>query len=518
MQRKGLKILGVVLMSTMLFNIYAISALAALHNYSLEESNANAETIIQDMKIKYLQNGIKPNGEAIEGIGWDNSGEVEGSEAETGVLQLKENIIGAAALYKDFQARSDASSESWARTDMYLKIRGLRSTSGTTGYSSNQEMFDNVVDRKFAIDQFMFLEFASECFEISDDSNQYSDIQNNYRDTEAFKAQVNSSLFNDAPFGAYWTIIGSNEKYPQPTDGNEKTIYNPFPEDNIYPLTNVSLWAAAGIAHFAHTQQIRDDPDEYVEEARTDAEMAFAYANIYAWNTTLGLYHEEQSRSLSRNFRSNTQVVGLLACARLYQLFQEDIYLIKANEILNSIMKYFWVPGLGGITESLGSTLVEGQMTGFDNALFAYGLIQLAIATGAENTDFGEFLSFSRPENEYARIAMTVMKFMNNYLWLLNEAKTVAGYAEYVLTNGTLVEKFPYTEHSRFAITNMLALYNLASIIEAEKSWWAWNVEYLTYTGAVLGVIILVAIIVIKKRSAGSKLPKVVKGLLGDED
>ena len=190
-----------------------------------------------------------------------------------------------------------------------------------------------------------------------------------------------------------------------------------------------------------------------------------AFADTYMWDPFLGLYWESPNIGY---ISANTQIVGLLACARLYEATGDQAYLIKANTILDSIMKYFWIPSFGGVQQLYDplSDFANGVITGYDNALLAYALFQLAIATGASDMNFEQFV-LGKPDNQYEDLAMSVMAFMNNYLWLVNPG-VVQGYGKYFDLNLTSFTPIMYNStfsNIRLATTNLLACYNLAETV-----------------------------------------------------
>ena len=73
-----------------------------------------------------------------------------------------------------------------------------------------------------------------------------------------------------------------------------------------------------------------------------------AFADTYMWDPFLGLYWESPNIGY---ISANTQIVGFLHCARLYEATGDQAYLIKANTILDSIMKYFWISKFRGVQQ-----------------------------------------------------------------------------------------------------------------------------------------------------------------------
>jgi len=310
-------------------------------------------------------------------------------------------------------------------------------------------------------------------------------------------------------------VMGSAKHYEEIPSS---IVFDPQPADNKYPLANTSLWAAAGLASYAMMIKNTDDGVLYYEPALQEAELAMAYADLAEWNSTFGVYTENFQGESPRPILANTQIVALLACARLYQATGKSSYLAKADTIINSLNRYFFVSGTGGVKQKLGSTFESAVYRGYDNALLAYALFQLGVATGSSVKNVKEYI-LGRPTNEYTNMGLDVMTFMNNYMWK-KTGGDMAGYVEWVNMTMDSETDGAYSSYTnvRLSTTNMLTLYCLGETIVQTQAWYQYYQDYLIYTAIALGVILFVAILVQRRSSEGTKLPKVVKGLLGGED
>ena len=516
-------IVSLAIISTLMLNTFASvsGASNSVHYWDVDSSNAKAADRISDLRSKYLNGKTKLAGDPLRGIGWSDGGDIILSSANSERLrdiQLKENVLAMAALSKVADASDDAEAETWAQSQIWKKgVTPLKTTNVQgSSYSSDLDIYAASASQKYAIDQFFFLEFTAESFESSDNSDMFAEIQSVYQYTAMLEAEVNDTLGNNARYGAYWTAVKDGGKLNDGTAGR----YNVNPENNEYPLTNMSLWAAAGIGHVSSVLKSTGTEDDLAKETRISAEKAMAYAMMYGYNTSFGLFHESQEMAYWTPYQANTQIVALLASTRLYEATGKESYLIQADSILNSIMTYFWNPGMGGVVKTLDSSTKSANivMTGYDNALFAYALTQLGLATGAEEMSYLNFVLLRTPENKYMDLAMDVIAFMGNSMWQESTDGSIVGYIEYISADGTQSYDYSTFTNPRMILTNMLALYVLAEITVQEKAWWEYYSEYVLYTGIALGVILMIVVVVARKRNAGTKLPSVVKGLLGDED
>ena len=94
--------------------------------------------------------------------------------------------------------------------------------------------------RYMSVDQFMFLNLLAK-------PPFYPEIQICKQNVKIFMmiSSQNYTATTAAPYGAYWTTVQTGAQYYNPGDTNEIMPWN-----DQYPLTNTSLWAAAGLASF----------------------------------------------------------------------------------------------------------------------------------------------------------------------------------------------------------------------------------------------------------------------------
>jgi len=132
---------------------------------------------------------------------------------------------------------------------------------------------------------------------------------------------------------------------------------------------------------------------------------------------------------------------------------------------------------------------------------------------------------------KYMQMAQEIMNFMYNYMWdgkLTGGPEDYNGYVEWCLRNGTRVTPPAYAaqgldpepggSYAKFVKTNMLAMKINAEIIWANRPWYQVYMWYLIGGGIAAAAVIMSVVLIMKKRRMGTKLPKVVKGLLGGEE
>ena len=116
----------------------------------------------------------------------------------------------------------------------------------------------------------MFLEFIGQAAILSGDTDMQAKCENLYDDF----ASQNYTATTAAPYGAYWTTVQTGAQYYNPGDTNEI-----MPRNDQYPLTNTSLWAAAGLASFE------------VAVKGTHEDQVSNYANSILITSYLHLWH-----------------------------------------------------------------------------------------------------------------------------------------------------------------------------------------------------------------------------------
>ncbi len=488
--------------------LFPPAALSSIERESVATTIDTAGDRIYDIKETLLKNGFKTPGTAIVGWGHDDSNPSDIGPAPTDIW-AQQNVIGAAALLKNFQATADAESSSWATEDLWPRVRDMVDRTGTRGVRAHE---DFPTTRKRAIDQFMFLEFVSESYSLSDSGAMYSAITAMLGHLDPFKANDTEGLYGKGD-GDWWTMIEANLKYVDPQD-----------EINTqHPLVKNSLWAAAGLSTFA--QAVKGTQDDitfdYSSEALELAENSIAFADAYCYDRLTGLYWEDAYRQnqTEHAFQMEIQATALLALARLAQATQKEMYVTKADALIQSIIRYFYDSGRGGVYTSFNAATgeVENVKRGWDNALMAYAAIQLAIARGLEEFNIGSFIR-GKDQITYFNIAVDLMNYMNNYHWRRSEDAGIRGYIEWVDRDGEYASPPLEADTNRRADTNMLALYNLAEIIYATRPWYVVYQMYLIVGGGLIGVIVLVSVLLYRRSQRGTKLGKTLRGILADED
>jgi hypothetical protein len=519
---KAQKTVLCILLGALILNVFTIvtvqvRAIEASNLQSLAETRDGATLKLDVLKNSYMEKGVKKTAEGFKGMAYSDDGPYYGGGNIATNEFLQENLMGMVALLNDFRARGSAESDGWAQRDVWGKIKPLVPTQ-VKGVSHSTHHKDDLALRKYSIDQFMFLEFVSTGFIQSDNTEMNMLLKRVYNNLNIFEATVNE--FNSATHGAYWTCVQEEQYFASLTDSDEL-----FPLNNFYPLTNTSLWAAAGLCNFILSQLgSQDDASfKYSTNGLLKAMEAMSYAESFGWEPSIGLYYETQNDFKSGNgvFYASTQIAGILAYARLYQVTGRQIYLDKANVLINSIINVFGDVGQGGIytraTYENGKTERAEVKSAFDNALFAYALTQLAIATGSEAVNFKEYI-LGRPVNQYAELAISIINFMNIYMWKVSPSGSMEGYVELVNFQGDAVETTDFVNSTRFIKSNMLAMYVLSEIVYLSRDWVNWYQTYVIITFSALAVLIFVTVLIKRRGSEGTRLSRLTKGLLADEE
>ncbi len=480
-----------------------------------------AEDNILTIKDQYLQNyGLSENKGELIGAGIDGEDVIGGFGYEDPTEpRLFENLLGMAAFSKDFAVRESEDSKSWAEgankiygfvsnLDIQAGIVGYEGASGTTLYLENQAYS---------------LEFLAESFEYTGNSDIFTKLEDIFYYIRDFEAEYNQTLHNEAKKGAYWTAVETGEKVHEVGDPRFD-----------YPLTNLSLLVAAGSAHIAklYRASLSEDKPSYVvvEQAIKRAENAISYVDSFVWNQEINMYNEDQEFSRVVYY-AETQIYALMAFAHLFGATGKQLYLEKADLIIDSLMKYFWDSGRGGLFHSYSTVddtyNNEKIKHGFDNALFAYALSQLAKVTGLNDKSFLGFWEFERPVNTYNELLEDVVVALNNNFYksfiynkeIAVDDGVVEGYIEWVNSTGSSVSiKQGLSNQTRLLRTNMLALYGLDALIEGNVGFVSFYQTYIIGVAISAGVVFLILILVQQKKLSGTKLSKSIKDLLSGEE
>ncbi len=471
---------------------------------TVEQTNAESEERIRNLREYLIKNGLKPEGRPLIANGHDDSGKV----ALYGQLEAFaiENSIGIAALSKDFQATGNVESDNWAQHDMWKVLSNMAAFQESAFGVLRYENAPN--DEFYSIDYFMFMEFIGESKVLTGSSEMYLKLNELFIRRNRFYS--NSTQYGVDGLGSWLTAIKSGQQFIPP---------GPFSQDYQYSLTNTSLWAAAGLSSFSLRGTQDDAVDKYSQTSLVEAEESIGFADAYTFNRLYGLYHEDKVRkNISIHaFSANTQVVAILACARLSQATGKEIYMKKADAIINALMSNFWDTGRGGLYSHLNPLTgqISGVKRGYDNALFAYALLQLAKVRDLEEFT-PEYFIRGKGQNEYFNLAKDVMNYLYNYHW--GDGNTFKGYYEWVDRDGNYAGPIDLANTTRLTTTNMLALYNLANIIWASRPFMVVYQMYFIVGGGILAVIIMVVVIVIRRSRQGTSLSKITKGLLASSD
>lgn len=459
----GLNLLIIAPLSVHALDAAALSVTATDTNVKLQE--------------KYFKDRV--DGKGFLGVGLDGSSNIPG------VVQnpyIAPNTIGYAAFYTRYIRSGNAETKSWADSDVEPLISGLM-TGNLYAY------WDTVNLGYFTADQGMALEFMSLGYDLSKNQGMLQIIENNYNAMPAFQASSTEPNGHD---GAYWVAL----------DGNGDKLGG---AQYQWCNTNASLWAIIGMLKFGLVVKgLTDDlTHNFSATSITRAEAAIQFVESKCFYNGSGFMEYPYADLLGGVYTFNTQVLALLAYTRLYEATLEQSYLDKANMMIEYIItKNFLRTGtLGGCVSYYNSQNpndVSVHKRGYDNALYAYALIQLYEAQG--ETDLTPL-----------RRAEEIIDFMNKALYKETSSGVLVGYCEYFV-NDTLAAD-PFDDY-RFYITNALMLLVNEEIIFYNRPWFIKYLWWLVIAGIVIVVIIAVVVGVKRKKDVGRKLPKMIKGLV----
>ena len=463
----GLNLLIIAPLSVHALDAAALSVTATDTNVKLQE--------------KYFKDRV--DGKGFLGIGLDGSSNIPGVQDP----YVAPNTIGYAAFYTRYVRSGNAETKSWADSDVYPLVSGL--ISGGGGLSAPDAFWDSIDSVYYTASQGMALEFMSLGYDLSKDQEMLQILENNYNALPAFQASASEQYGHE---GAYWVALDAN--------GDKKTGGG-----FDYCYTNASLWAIIGMIKFGLViKGLTDDlTHNFSATSITRAKAAIQFVESKCFYNGSGFMEYPYADLLGGVYTFNTQVLALLAYTRLYEATSEQSYLDKANMMIEYIItKNFLRTGtLGGCVSYYNSQNpndVSLYKLGYDNALYAYALIQLYEAQG--ETDL-------RP----LRRAEEIIDFMNKALYKETSGAILVGYCEY-LVNDTLAAA-PFDDY-RFYITNALMLLVNEEIIFYNRPWFIKYLWGLVIGGIVIIVIIAVAVGVKRKKNVGRKLPKMIKGLV----
>jgi len=473
MKQKSTKITIFLLLG---INLLIIAPLA-VHAVDGQELSVTADTINGKLQSKFFQERV--DGLGFLGVGLDGSSRIDGD----GNIYTATNAIGYGALYTRYTRSGDAVVKSWADADVYPLVSNLM--------IGNLYAFWDSVDSVYnTVDQGIALEFMSLGYDLSKDQDMLQMIENNYNEMPSFQASASEDKGYD---GAYWAALDAN--------GDKKTGAG-----YDYCYTNATLWTIIGMLKFGQTVKgLTDDlTHNFSSTSVTRAEAAIQFVESKCFYNGSGFreYPYAELVEPDDRFYFNTQVLGLLAYTRLYQATSEQGYLDKANMMIEYIItKNFLRTGtVGGCVDYYAAgdpDDVSVTKKGYDNALYAYALINLYAVQG--ETDLAPL-----------RRAEEIADFMNTNLYKETGDGELVGYCEF-LVNDTLSLSFP---NYRYYVTNALMLLVNEEIIFYERPWFIKHIWWLVIGAIVIAVIIGVTVAVKRKKDIGRKLPKMVKGLV----
>ena len=546
-----------------------------IHQVSGQDENLSGENdlykrYLTDLNEKYLNVlDLKTRDQPVKGTGIDEEGKTCAPSLGPAcdVALLKENLITAAAFSMEYKNERDEESYEIAKNDLYFFISKLKSqySSKYGGYKHSDEIHENLESRIFAIDQFLYLEFISEMYENMKVGAMLYNLKEAFNFTLGFLADYNETLGNKSPYGAYWTAIQNERKLSNANQNPgiaTNPIYNPFPNNYNDALMNNSLWAAAGLAHYAsilkssttslnqpdgwrdtqakiedlelnHEKNLKEifynlsSSGELDDFARYSiavemAKQAFSCAELYAWNNSLSLFGEKQLLQ-PQKYLAETQIIAFLASARLFEATEEFMYLEKAQTILNSLVSRFWDSGKGGLFHTFVPGMnyemrESGVKWGYDNALLAYALVQLADAQGAMESRFIDFWEFEKPINDYFDLAEAIVQFMNDQMYFNSSSSNTVGYTEWLNYKGDRISQGDSDESARFVTTNMLVYYTLNSMVIKSQSFADFYMNYIIYM-SIGGVAVFLLLYLWRHRQeTGAEMPSVVRSMMAKND
>jgi hypothetical protein len=480
------KVIASLFISIFFLNFAPLFGMAATS--SVATTNANASAINLSIMSYYIPK-LKSSGSAIAGQGHDEGSAVVYPGENAADIFGVENVYALPALNRFFAIQGDSRGDQYAN-DIINSIASMFSSSG----SYNGLLHDDSGDWdtiRITMEQFIMLDMLSEFFLQTKNDRVYGFIRAFFMVSDNYEA--NTTIGHP---GGYWTQLRGEFQDKEGESGYDTCN------------ANTSLMAATAYSRFALALAGHVDEATLKPVALIKAEEAMAYVETYCYKKGFYTEHPNDASGIAK---FSTQALAVNALALLYEATGKTFYLTKADALLNSISAAFWDVGRGGAMElydvASGSIASgEGSMKyGYHNALLAMGCIDLYIAT---------------LNSKYLGLSMDIMNFLYNTFWK-ETGTNIRGYTEWCLRNGTKAVPTKYNSMNvdcRMVNTNMIALRVNSHIVYAIKPWFEKYSLYLFIGIGVAVVAVIVAGLIIKKKSAGRSLPKVVKGLLGDEE
>ncbi len=498
------------------------------YGVTIKNTIANARDYSGYLLNDFYDNA-KPSGLGLKGSyfedGADNKDDlfwIINPIAETDFF-APENALALKAFSARKRVDNDGTMVDWAK-DIETDVLGTagklkRQINAPQGYLFSKKQGDltaspSFTDVRFALAQFMIMEARGEYATTFQDDSVISDLQGMYGAVyNTFRGNFSYSNNPTVPKEMLlWSSCVVREGTSQSFHAADT---DPKGHDWSYPLTNVSLWAAIGFARLGIASRSTTADSEgfgksgnevqsFGDNCTAVAEASMLYPELYGYDAAYGLYREHWKDNSSKLFYLATQALGILACSRLYQATQKQFYLERADSLIASIAKYFFVGAAGAGVETVdlsvpGTATRAGVIEGYSNALLAMALGDLFQVTN---------------DYDYARLCQDIVAFFNTYMW--EAAGEVDGYVEYLNATSLawIIHPGYASNKTKFITTNSMLLFANEIVIQSNKSFWDLYAFWIII-GAIVAIGVIVVIILINRRGAvGTKLSKRVRGLI----
>lgn len=456
-------------------------------------TSANAAGLINEILQDKMLDNAKADDVPFQGLGCDD----EALPFPNSEVRTFPNLVAVGALTARASLSKSAKAQTMAMMDSWNEIKSYTSDP-TRAYgflldNSDRDLPDPLM---YSWLQGAALDYLSIAYRYTQNGEISVILSSLYNGI--LKYQSNGTVGYQGDMRAFWTAIheslyqGMGQKYDA----------HPIPYKGV--LANASLWVAAGVSNAYRV--LLGTGSEISDQVLPAAEGAMSFVDTDCFNVELGLYKEHPEDSSGRYYLE-TQALAMLTCARLHYATKKASYINRANLILQKINQYFWVSGVGGAVRFYDT--VSGRapyLMGWDNALLAYACAELYETTGQQS---------------YIDVAKVIMNFMWNRLRYNTAAESVNGFVEFTpATQARPVEPYDPTSlgqgDHRYTTTNALAVYVNEQIAYSNLSWIEKNMVVFLLIILVIVVAIVVVILVRRRAAKGTKLPKVVKGLIGD--
>ncbi|MHA1147641.1 MAG: glycoside hydrolase family 76 protein [Promethearchaeota archaeon] len=473
MKQKTLAIIITVIISAQIFLVIPSIVLAEL---DVNELTTQSSEINAEFQEKLFKDEVT---DGLEGLG-DNEGNKFGGTDTFAI----ENSIATAAFFTRYARSGNAECDSWGEDDTFPAVSNLEANN----------MLERSEDLFYVADQGIALEFLSVAYDHSQNQEMLTKLENVYSSIDNFES--NDTAGYNGYKGGYWKAITK--------DGIK---YKTNEEAYKYCFTNNTFWVIIGLLNFGlNVKGLSIDNDEQYSITSVEiSEKLIEFCEDECFFNGSGFMeypYADMAEPEKNNYYFNTQALAVLAYTRLYQATGKQQYLDRANLFVNYIIaKNFLDTGkVGGYisyySQSTGKR--SNIKIGFDQALYAYALINLYVATG---------------ETSQAHLSRLheVVKFMNDKMYKKSKDGEIVGYVELMVD-----DEIPDDYELRYWRTNALMM-----LVNEEMQWYSrpWYIKYLMWIiiGAVaVAGIILIVVLVRRRRNIGTKLPKMVKGLVED--